>query len=398
MENDYEGFNKGVKEVLKNKNLKGIHGALSQVIEVPFEYEKAIESALGFYMQNIITENEYVAKDAINYLKKNNLGRVTFLPIDIIKSNKINNLSTKIEFIGIASDLIKYEEKYKNIIENVLGKTIIIDNMDDAIKFAKDTKHKFKVVTLDGEILNPGGALTGGSLKTTNNILSRKRLINDYQEKIDKLNEIIDINNKNYIKLNDNIKTLNINLENINITKNDLEKNMIIEKTNSSKLSEELKSLNSSLDKLQKENENLSINLNYIKDNIFSIEREISNIEKKYSQCKKDIDDLNIKLKTFNENYEGEKDKFDSLNIELVKEVQSYESLDKDIKRLENETIDISKRKDNIFRLLNENEKNIDILNNDFINEENEQPYRKRQKQRQRHVQNRYRCCIFQKT
>lgn len=372
MENDYEGFNKGVKEVLKNKNLKGIHGALSQVIEVPFEYEKAIESALGFYMQNIITENEYVAKDAINYLKKNNLGRVTFLPIDIIKSNKINNLSTKIEFIGIASDLIKYEEKYKNIIENVLGKTIIIDNMDDAIKFAKDTKHKFKVVTLDGEILNPGGALTGGSLKTTNNILSRKRLINDYQEKIDKLNEIIDINNKNYIKLNDNIKTLNINLENINITKNDLEKNMIIEKTNSSKLSEELKSLNSSLDKLQKENENLSINLNYIKDNIFSIESEISNIEKKYSQCKKDIDDLNIKLKTFNENYEGEKDKFDSLNIELVKEVQSYESLDKDIKRLENETIDISKRKDNIFRLLNENEKNIDILNNDFINEENE--------------------------
>ena len=224
MENDYEGFNKGVKEVLKNKNLKGIHGALSQVIEVPFEYEKAIESALGFYMQNIITENEYVAKDAINYLKKNNLGRVTFLPIDIIKSNKINNLSTKIEFIGIASDLIKYEEKYKNIIENVLGKTIIIDNMDDAIKFAKDTKHKFKVVTLDGGILNPGGALTGGSLKTTNNILSRKRLINDYQEKIDKLNEIIDINNKNYIKLNDNIKTLNINLENINITKNDLEK------------------------------------------------------------------------------------------------------------------------------------------------------------------------------
>ena len=132
-------------------------------------------------MQNIITNDESSAKFAINYLKKNNLGRVTFLPMNIIKSNKIDTRNIKVgtSFIGIASDLIKFDDKYRNIIENILGRTIIIDNIDNAIKFAKENNHKFKVVTLDGEILNPGGSLTGGSLRVSGNILSRKRLINE---------------------------------------------------------------------------------------------------------------------------------------------------------------------------------------------------------------------------
>ena len=145
-------------------------------------------------MQNIITNDESSAKFAINYLKKNNLGRVTFLPMNIIKSNKIDTRNIKVgtSFIGIASDLIKFDDKYRNIIENILGRTIIIDNIDNAIKFAKENNHKFKVVTLDGEILNPGGSLTGGSLRVSGNILSRKRLINEYKEKIELLKAEID--------------------------------------------------------------------------------------------------------------------------------------------------------------------------------------------------------------
>ena len=142
MENHYEGFNKGVKEVLKNKNLQGIQGALGQVIEVPSKFEKSIEASLGAYMQNIITNDESSAKFAINYLKKNNLGRVTFLPMNIIKSNKIDTRNIKVgtSFIGIASDLIKFDDKYRNIIENILGRTIIIDNIDNAIKFSYPEK------------------------------------------------------------------------------------------------------------------------------------------------------------------------------------------------------------------------------------------------------------------
>ena len=184
MENHYEGFNRGVKEVLKNKNLKGIYGALGQVVTVPQKYEKAIEAALGAYMQNIITEDENSAKAAINYLKHNKIGRVTFLPMNIIKSKKINNISSRTKYIGIASDLISFDDKYRDILENILGRTIVIDNIDEGIKFARETGHKYKVVTLDGEILNPGGSLTGGSLKSSGNILSRKRLINEFNEKI----------------------------------------------------------------------------------------------------------------------------------------------------------------------------------------------------------------------
>ena len=137
MENHYEGFNRGVKEVLKNKNLKGIYGALGQVVTVPQKYEKAIEAALGAYMQNIITSDENSAKAAINYLKHNKIGRVTFLPMNIIKSKKINNIQARTNFIGIASDLISYEEKYRDILENILGRTIVIDNIDEGIKFAR---------------------------------------------------------------------------------------------------------------------------------------------------------------------------------------------------------------------------------------------------------------------
>lgn len=186
MEKHNEGFNRGVKEVLKNKNLSGICGALGQVITTKAEYEKAIEAALGAYMQNIITTDQFAAKNAIAYLKKNNMGRVTFLPMNIIKSKKINEntINSKTPYIKIASDLVEFDEQYRDIIENILGRTIVIDNIDNGIKFANETNHKFKVVTLDGDILNPGGSLTGGSLKTSTNILSRKRLISDFEEKI----------------------------------------------------------------------------------------------------------------------------------------------------------------------------------------------------------------------
>ena len=109
--------------------------------------------------------------------------------MNIIKSKKINNVNSKTKFIGIASDLISYDEKYRDILENILGRTIVIENIDEGIKFARETGHKYKVVTLDGEILNPGGSLTGGSLKSSGNILSRKRLINEFNEKIKTIKE-----------------------------------------------------------------------------------------------------------------------------------------------------------------------------------------------------------------
>lgn len=334
MENHYEGFNRGVKEVLKNKNLKGIYGALGQVVTVEGKYEKAIEAALGAYMQNIITADENSAKAAINYLKHNKIGRVTFLPMNIIKSKKINNIQSKTPFIGIASDLISYDEKYRDILENILGRTIVIDNIDQGIKFARETGHKYKVVTLDGDILNPGGSLTGGSLKTSGNILSRKRLINEFNEKINNtkaeniaLEEKVLSIEKELVDCKENIKQYE---EEVKV----LDKKLIFNNSSYSRYEEEVNSLKSSMKKLETEKENLGSNLNYTMEKKSILENQIKDIDNNHAENKETIENLNKELNKENEIYENEKSKFDSINLQLTKDKEILKSQNVDIERI----------------------------------------------------------------
>ena len=374
MENHYEGFNKGVKEVLKNKNLQGIQGALGQVIEVPSKFEKSIEASLGAYMQNIITNDESSAKFAINYLKKNNLGRVTFLPMNIIKSNKIDTRNIKVgtSFIGIASDLIKFDDKYRNIIENILGRTIIIDNIDNAIKFAKENNHKFKVVTLDGEILNPGGSLTGGSLRVSGNILSRKRLINEYKEKIELLKAEID---RLYIEKNEvdnNTKIIKEKLKQISIDINSIDKEIIIENAELNKFKEEIKSLKISVEKLENEKDGLGSNLEYILEKSKLIKDDILSIDTKHDENKLQIESLTNKLKEYNSLYEDDKLKFDNLNLNLVKHNQIYESIIRDIQRISEENKTLENKYVQIEKSLNDKTIETSKLEEDIVIEETE--------------------------
>ncbi|MGL6107437.1 chromosome segregation protein SMC [Romboutsia sp.] len=374
MENHYEGFNKGVKEVLKNKNLQGIDGALGQVINVPLEYEKSIEAALGAYMQNIITKDEICAKFAINYLKKNNLGRVTFLPINIIKSNKIDirNIRTNTKFIGVASDLISYDDKYRNIIENILGRTIIIDNIDNGIKFAKENGHKFKVVTLDGEILNPGGSLTGGSLRTNGSILSRKRLINEYKEKIEatRNENLVLINEKQ--KAEENITNIKNEINSIHEAIKELDKAIIIESSNINRIESEKRTLQMSLEKLNHEKQGLGDNLSYTMEKAKVVKEEILVIEKKHYENKNKIEQLNEKLREASIIYEKDKNKFDELNLELVKFKQIYSNLIKDIQRINEENKGLEEKYKVIEESLNNQEKEIIKLEEEIAIEETE--------------------------
>lgn len=374
MENHYEGFNKGVKEVLKNKNLQGIQGALGQIIEVPSKFEKSIEAALGAYMQNIITNDEASAKFAINYLKKNNLGRVTFLPMNIIKSNKIDTRNIKVgtSFIGLASDLIKFDDKYRNIIENILGRTIIIDNIDNAIKFAKENNHKFKVVTLDGEILNPGGSLTGGSLRVSGNILSRKRLINEYREKIELLKVEID---KLYIEkkeIDSNINITRENLKQISMDITNLDKEFIIENAEVNKFKEEIKSLKVSVDKLENEKDGLGSNLEYILEKSKLIKKDILSIDTKHDENKSQIEILTNELKEYSSLYEDDKLKFDNLNLNLVKHNQIYESIIRDIQRISKESKALEDKYLQIEKSLNDKAIETSKLEEDIVIEETE--------------------------
>lgn len=372
MENHYEGFNRGVKEVLKNKNLKGIYGALGQVVTVPQKYEKAIEAALGAYMQNIITEDENSAKAAINYLKHNKIGRVTFLPMNIIKSKKINNIQSRTNFIGIASDLISYEEKYRDILESILGRTIVIDNIDEGIKFARETGHKYKVVTLEGEILNPGGSLTGGLLKSTGNILSRKRLINEFNEKIKSTKEENVSIQERLVSIEKEIVSCKENIQSYEEEIKNLDKELIFSNSSYSRYEEEINSFISSIKKLENEKENLGSNLSYTLQKKEVLESQIKNIDNKHIENKQNIDVLSKELNKENEIYENEKSKFDNVNIQLTKDKEILRSLSADMERIKEYLTQLNNKKLMVEKENNEEEKEIKNIDEKIVLEDRE--------------------------
>ena len=177
-EKEKEGYIKSVKSLLKDcetiKELgKGMHGVLANVIEVPEEYQTAIEMCLGASLQNIVTDTEQDAKKLVEHLRKNNLGRASFLPIASVRGKKLDKIKGREKgLIGIASDLIKFSKQYEQIVISLLGRTVIVDNMDTAIKVAKQNGYSFRIITIEGDVINSSGSITGGSVaKKTDNIL-----------------------------------------------------------------------------------------------------------------------------------------------------------------------------------------------------------------------------------
>ncbi len=198
MENDYAGYAKSVKTVLKAEELKrlSIYGTVSGLIDVRREYVTAIETALGGALQNIIVESEEDAKLAIGFLRKTHGGRATFLPISSVRGRLLDEAKKAAGFdgyIGIASELVSYDKKYDGVLKSLLGRVVVVDNIDNAIKMSKSFGYKFRVVTLEGDILNAGGSMSGGSVNKQSGFLSRateiKELGRDISELTEKLRE-----------------------------------------------------------------------------------------------------------------------------------------------------------------------------------------------------------------
>ncbi len=195
MKEGYQGFFHGVKEVLKareDKELSGIDGAVIELIDVPAKLIPAVETALGGQAQHIVMEDESKARAAINWLKKHNKGRATFLPVTAIKpkyipADLLAGVKNHQGFVGVGAELVSFQQKYKGIAENLLGNVVIADNLKAANEIAVHLHRKFRVVTMDGDIINPGGSMTGGAKKKSGqSLFSREK---DLQEVTDKLNE-----------------------------------------------------------------------------------------------------------------------------------------------------------------------------------------------------------------
>lgn len=223
MQTEYEGFSGTVRKLLvdadKNPELKSqIVGVVAELIKVPQSLETAIEMSLGSNVQNIVTHNEQQAKKLVAYLKSHNYGRATFLPINSIKPRYINstyqNLLHQPGVLGVANELVQYDSILEPVIKGLLGNTVVVDNMDTAIKLANDSHFGFKIVTLDGDIINPAGSITGGSKKTAlNNLLSRDREIEDVELQLKSLLEQLSTTKANLQKHIDMVANLNTQIE-----------------------------------------------------------------------------------------------------------------------------------------------------------------------------------------
>ena len=178
MERDFESYQKSVKLVMQEAqrgSLRNVHGPVSRLIRTEDEYTVAIENALGAAMQQIVVGSEQDGKAAISYLKRTGGGRATFLPLSTIQGRALqeNGLERCRGFVGIASELVSCPEQYRGIVDNLLGRIVIVENMDAAIAMAREYRNRFKIVTLDGQVMNPGGSMTGGSVNKEAGILSR---------------------------------------------------------------------------------------------------------------------------------------------------------------------------------------------------------------------------------
>lgn len=192
MEEGFAGFFVGVKEVLKARGSKlhGIEGAIAELISVPKKYETAVETALGGSMQHIVVSTEQDARNAIQYIKQNRFGRATFLPLNVIKGKTLSGsqrqtLAEHPSFVGIAAELISYDSRYEEIIKNLLGTVLVAKDLQGAGEIARILGYRFRIVTLDGDIVNAGGSMTGGALKqNSSSLLSRKSELDELKEKV----------------------------------------------------------------------------------------------------------------------------------------------------------------------------------------------------------------------
>ena len=223
MQADYEGYNNTVRRLLldagKNAELKRLLvGVVGELITVPKDYETAIEMALGYAVQNIVTNSEQDAKKLVSYLKQHNYGRATFLPINSMKPKYISSGYQDLLHIpgcfGVASELIEYDKRLDSVFKGLLGSTVLVRDMDVAVKLANDSKFGFKIVTLEGDIINPAGSISGGSKKAeVNNLLSRDREIETLTEQVSVLRGTVEEKKSALTRLTENLAGLIKNVD-----------------------------------------------------------------------------------------------------------------------------------------------------------------------------------------
>ena len=328
-EKEKEGYAKSVKSLIeateKDSSLaKGVHGVLANLISVDKKYELAIEMTLGASIQNIVTDTEEEAKKLVNYLRDNNLGRASFLPISSVKGQKVSGINTsKVDgIIGIASDLIKTDKKYNEIILSLLGRTVIVEDINSAIKLARQNSYKFKIVTLKGDVINPSGAISGGSVATkTASILGRGKEIKALEKELFEIKSKIEKLQAEKEKYENSISSLLEKFEEKQKEAQELEIVYATEKQKIDTIDLEIEKLDSKLSKLRIDLDNIK---NEKEENILK-QKELT---EKVSKMDEENASLNIVIEEFTKLNRDNQKYIDDLNFDITNLKISVSSFD----------------------------------------------------------------------
>lgn len=398
MEKEKEGYQRVIKEILleceRNSSLKkGTHGVLANLISTDKEYEIAIETAIGGNLQNIVTDTEEDAKKLIEFLRQNNLGRASFLPISSVKGKKVDHLikNNLGGVVGIAAGLVKTDKKYEEIIWNLLGRTVVVDNMDTAIILARQNKYSFRIVTLKGDIINPNGAISGGSVKEkSSNIMGRATQIKDLIKELEVLNKKLE---KEKARKEEYVSSISNILDEASKIEKESQESEIVYATEKQKIEaieETISKLETNLSNLKKENQEiasskeqaLSTKAQYeteikeLEEKIQNINKEINAFAEKNKDNQKIIDDLNFditNLKISVSSFDESSNSIDEIISRINQEIDSAnkniennrilrEKITTDNDNLAKEIVDLNAKIDNIKVNVGSSEKEVESL------------------------------------
>ena len=359
LEKNMEGFSGAVKAVLKqsqSKALPGVHGTLSQLITVDNENSTAIEIALGAAMQNVVVSTESDAKRAINYLKQNNVGRATFLPISAIKPRYMDekNLDDNFGFVDVASNLVDCDEQYRDIVENLLGRVMVVEDIDCAIAISKRYKNRYKIVTLDGQVMNPGGSMSGGSKGKGSGVLSRANLIEELKSEAQKIgNELKEVQAE-LKKAVEDANSAVADLQGADADLRNAKEEYIRAEGDAKLISDKLQSFINQRDTMCREQENSEGRILLFNRAVENAKQETAEIEKQMADTEAELNNVSTGAKELSSKRDKIREKTEQINLELVTLTKDSEAARLSVEELELRKSTQSDRVKNITDEINE--------------------------------------------
>ncbi len=340
LEKNMEGFSGAVKAVLKqsqSKALPGIHGTLSQLITVDNENSTAIEIALGAAMQNVVVSSESDAKRAINYLKQNNVGRATFLPISAIKPRYMEekNLDDNFGFVDVASNLVDCDEQYRDIVENLLGRVMVVEDIDCAIAISKRYKNRYKIVTLDGQVMNPGGSMSGGSKGKGSGVLSRANLIEELKSEAQKIGDELKDVQAELKKAVEDANSAVADLQGADADLRNAKEEYIRAEGDAKLISDKLQSFINQRDTMCREQENSEGRILLFNQAVENAKQEAVEIEKQMADTEAELNNVSTGAKELSSKRDEIREKTEQINLELVTLTKDSEAARLSVEELE---------------------------------------------------------------